>query len=51
MDHVIEHAPTESPAGGTLLYIDKKYLYQLTNDLNIYKSRHLESLLKLFSKV
>ena len=36
-DYVIEHAPTESSAEGSLLYINKKYLYQPRNDLNIYK--------------
>ena len=37
-NYVIEHTPTESSVGGALLYINKKYLYQPRNDLNIYKS-------------
>ena len=43
-DYVIEHTPTEPSAGGGLLYINKKYSYQPRNDLNIYKSGHLESI-------
>ena len=43
-DFVIEHIPTEPSAGGALLYINKKYSYQPRNDLNIYKSGHLESI-------
>ena len=45
LNDVIEHTPTESSAGSALLlYIDKKYSYQPRNDLNIYKSSHLESI-------
>ena len=40
----IEHTLTESSAGGALLSINKKYSYQPRNDLNIYKSDHLESI-------
>ena len=40
----MEHTPTESSAGGALLYINKKYSYQPRNDLNIYKSDYLESI-------
>ena len=40
----MEHTPTESSAGSTLLYTNKKYLYQLRNDLISYKSCHLESI-------
>ena len=49
-DYVIEHTPAESSAGGTLLYI-KKYLCQPRNDLNIYKSHHLESILFCYFKL
>ena len=38
-----EHCPTESSAGGTLLYIRNHLLYKTRNDLNIYKSAELES--------
>ena len=31
-----EHNPTESSAGGTLLYISKRLSYQLRNDLRLY---------------
>ena len=40
-DYVIEYSPTESSAGGALLYIDKKYSYQPRNDLNIYKPNEI----------
>ena len=43
-DYVIEHTPTESSTGRALLYINTKYSYQPRNDLNIYKSGHLESI-------
>ena len=43
-DYVIEHTPTESSIGRALLYINTKYSYQPRNDLNIYKSGHLESI-------
>ena len=43
-DYVIEHNPTESSAGGTLLHVNKKYLYQPRNDFNIYKLGHPESI-------
>ena len=47
-DYVIEHTPAESSTGGALLYI-KKYSYQPSNDLNIYKQATLNLfLLKLF---
>ena len=38
-----EHCPTESSAGGTLLYIRNHLSYKTRNDLNIYKSAELES--------
>ena len=43
-DYVREHTPTKSSPEGTLLYINKKCSCQLENDLNIYKSGHLESI-------
>ncbi|NQY31538.1 MAG: endonuclease/exonuclease/phosphatase family protein, partial [Flavobacteriaceae bacterium] len=39
----IEHTPTESEKGGTLLYIKNNYPYKPRPDLNIYKSKELES--------
>ena len=39
----IEHTPTESKAGGCLLYISDKILYKLRNDLNVYCPKQLES--------
>ena len=38
-----EHTPTESKAGGLLMYISDKICYKLCNDLNIYCSMQLES--------
>ena len=38
-----EYCPTESSAGGTLLYIRNHLSYKTRNDLNIYKSGKLES--------
>ena len=38
-----KHCPTESSAGGTLLYVRNHLLYKTRNDLNIYKSTELES--------
>ena len=37
----IEHTPTESKAGGCLLYISDKILYKLLNDLNVYNLNNL----------
>ena len=31
-NYSIEHTPTESSAGGTLLHISKRFSYQLRND-------------------
>ena len=39
----IEHTPTESSNGGTLLYIKQGINYKLRKDLQIYKSKELES--------
>ena len=44
LGHNIEHAPTESSNGGTLLYIKQGINYKLRKDLQIYKSKELESL-------
>ena len=38
-----EHTPTESKAGGSLIYISGKISYKLRNHLNIYCSKQLES--------
>ena len=38
-----EHTPTESSAGGTLLYISKRLSYQLRNDLRLYDPGKIES--------
>ena len=39
----IKHTPTESSNGGTLLYIKQGINYKLRKDLQIYKSKELES--------
>ena len=39
LGHNIEHAPTESSNGGTLLYIKQGINYKLRKDLQIYKSK------------
>ena len=41
----IEHTPTESSNDGTLLYIKQGINYKLRKDLQIYKSKELESTL------
>ena len=38
-----EFSPTETSAGGTLLYIANHLSYKYRNDLNIYKKSELES--------
>ena len=38
-----EFTPTESTAGGTLLYVADHLAYQNQNDLNLYKTNNLES--------
>ena len=38
-----EFTPTESTAGGTLLYIADHLAYQRRNDLNLYEKNYLES--------
>ena len=42
-NYAIEFTPTESSAGGTLLYIASHLSYKPHPDLNIYKSNQLES--------
>ena len=42
-NYAIEFTPTESSAGGTLLYIASHLSYKPRSDLNIYKSNQLES--------
>ena len=39
----IEHTPTETINGGTLFYIKQGINYKLRKDLQIYKSKELES--------
>ena len=39
----IGHTPTESKAGGTLMYISEKISYKILSDLNIYNPKQLES--------
>jgi len=39
-----EHVPTESSAGGVLIYISNSIQYKPRFDLNIYKSKELESI-------
>ena len=49
-DYTYEFCPTESSAGGTLLYIRNHLSYKLRKDLSIYKSRELESTLIYISQ-
>ena len=42
-DYSFEFTPTETAAGGTLLYIANHLSYKCRNDLNIYKKNELES--------
>lgn len=39
----IERIPTESTAGGTLMYISQKLSHKLRSDLKIYSPKELES--------
>ena len=41
--YYFEFTPTETSAGGTLLYIANHLSYKCRNDLNIYKKNELES--------
>ena len=38
-----EHTPTESKAGGTLMYISEKISYKIHNNVNIYNPKQLKS--------
>ena len=42
-NYSFEFTPTETCAGGTLLYIANHLSYKCCNDLNIYKKNELES--------
>ena len=42
-NYSIEQTPTETSAGGTLLYINKRLSYQLRNDLKLYHPGKTES--------
>ena len=42
-NYSFEFTPTETSAGGTLLYIANHLPYKCRNDLNIYKKNELES--------
>ena len=42
-NYCFEFTPTETFAGGTLLYIANHLSYKYRNDLNIYKKNELES--------
>ena len=42
-NYAIEFTPTESTAGGTLLYINSHLSYKPRPDLNVYKANQLES--------
>ena len=44
-NYSIEHTPTQSSAGGTLLYINKRLSYQLRDDLRSYDPGKIESTL------
>ena len=43
-NYSFEFTPTETCAGGTLLYIANHLSYKCHNDLNIYKKNELESI-------
>ena len=50
-DYSFEFTPTETSAGGTLLYFANHLSYNCHNDLNIYQKNELEStLLKLSTR-
>ena len=42
-NYYFEFIPTETSAGGTLLYIANHLSYKCHNDLNVYKKNELES--------
>ena len=42
-NYATEQTPTESNAGGALLYINRKHLYKIRKDLKLYKPHKIES--------
>ena len=42
-NYAIEQTPTESNAGGALLYINRKHSYKIRKDLKLYKPHKIES--------
>ena len=42
-NYAIKQTPTESNAGGALLYINRKQSYKIRKDLKLYKSHKIES--------
>ena len=44
-NYSVEQTPTETSAGGTLLYINKRLSYQLRNDLKLYHPGKIESII------
>ena len=44
-NYSVEQTSTETSAGGTLLYINKRLPYQLRNDLKLYYPGKIESTL------
>ena len=42
--YTFEHAPAESSAGGTLMYMSNDIAYVLRNDLQIYSPKEFESI-------
>ena len=42
-NYYFETTPTESTAGGTMLYVSKRLSYKSRTDLNMYKKDQLES--------
>ena len=42
-NYAIKQTPNESNAGGALLYINRKHLYEIQKDLNLYKPHKIES--------
>ena len=42
-NYSVKQTPTETSAGGTLLYINKRLSYQLRNDLKLYHPGKIES--------
>ena len=46
-NYAIEQTPTESNAGGALLYINRKQSYKIRKDLKLYKSHKVSYLFLL----